>query len=63
MMTLTPEQKLKLANLVRDNKEVLFGKYSPIITKVAKNKAWENIYQDMIAVGAAIKNASHLRKV
>ena len=37
-MTLTPEQKLKLANLVRDNKEVLFGKYSPIITKVAKNK-------------------------
>ena len=43
MMTLTLEQKLKLANLVRDNKEVLFGKYSPIITKVAKNKAWENI--------------------
>ena len=63
MSSLTVDQKLKLATLVKDNKDVLFGKYSPTITKVGKHKAWEEIYGEMIAVGAPIKDVSHLRKV
>ncbi len=63
MSVLTLEQKIKLAGLVRDNKEILFGKYSPTVTKNAKNKIWEQIFQEMVVAGAPIKDANHLRKV
>ena len=63
MSILTVDQKVKLASLVRDRKDVLFGKYSPTVTKMSKNKMWEDIFHQMIASGAPIKDVNHLRKV
>lgn len=63
MSSLSKDQKLKLACLVCDSKEVLFGKFSPTVTKAARNKKWDEIFQQMVAVGAPVKDAKHLRKV
>ena len=42
---LTREQKLILALRVNENKEVIFAKYGPGVTKKKKEEAWESIRQ------------------
>jgi hypothetical protein len=62
-MSLTKDQRVQFALLVREKKDILFGKYSPTVTKSAKNKAWEEICHQLRTVGATIKDVNHLRKV
>lgn len=62
---LTNDQKLLLASLVRDNKELLFGPSSAGITNLTKSAKWEEIYYQMLESGASgeIRNVAHVRKV
>ena len=62
-MALTLEHKEQIAELVRDRKELLFGEYSPTVTKTAKTKSWNEIFSIVVAHGAPISNVQHLRKV
>lgn len=62
-MPLTPEQKQLLAELVREKKAILFGKFSPEVTKVVKRKNWDAIYNQLIAHGAIIPDVNQLRRV
>ncbi len=45
---LTKEQKLILALRVNENKDVVFAKYGPGITKKLKENIWESIRQVLI---------------
>ena len=54
---LSKEQKLLLAQLVRDNKAVVFEPFSSKVTKKAKQvkqEAWETIRTQLNGVGANI---------
>ena len=62
-MALTLEHKEQIAELVRDRKDILFGTYSPTVTKTAKTKSWNEIFNIVVAHGAPIPNVQHLRKV
>jgi hypothetical protein len=62
-MSLTKEHKLQLAALIKEKKDILFGKFSPTITKLSKHKEWENIFNLLLANGAPVNNVHHLRKV
>lgn len=44
-------QRLIIAQLAREQKEVLFGAFSNTITKKSKEKAWEDIRRKAIAAG------------
>ena len=60
-MGFTPEQFVALAESIRERKEVLFGPLSPWLTNKAKRLAWEEIVQEMTAIGCVIKNYTYLR--
>jgi hypothetical protein len=62
-MSLSEEQKLRMVTLIKEKKEILFGKYTPKLTKQVKHKEWEAIYDQLIAIGAPLKDVHHLRKV
>ncbi len=62
-MAWTTGQKLEFVQLLRDNKEVLFGEFSPSVTKESKNRKWEEIADQMRAHGAVFKDIRNLRKV
>lgn len=48
---LTKEQKFLLANLVRENKDVLLKKFgSPGVTKKKKEEIWEYIRHELIGI-------------
>ena len=57
------EVKIYFVTLLRDNKELLFGDYSPIVTKVARNTKWQEIADLLTARGAVFKDVRSLRKV
>ena len=58
---LTKGQKMQLAELLLHKKEILFGKYSPSVTKELKNSAWDNILMELRSGGAIVKDAAYLR--
>ena len=53
--------KLKLLQLVLERKRILFGKFSPTVTKSLKIKAWNEIAVIMKEDGATFKDALDLR--
>ena len=60
-MGLTKDQKLVLAKEVLIRKKVLFGKFSPTITRKLRNAAWEDIRQKLLDMGATVENTEVLR--
>ena len=58
---LTKGQKMQLAELLLHKKEILFGKYSPSVTKELKNSAWDNILMELRSGGAIVKDVAYLR--
>lgn len=57
-----PEWKLKMVDMIRDKKDILFGQYSPFVTKVLKHKTWEEILTAVNAIGANLTDVGHLRR-
>ena len=59
---LTKEQKLILALRVNENKDVVFAKYGPGITKKLKENIWESIRQVLVytKVSYSCKNVIHI---
>ena len=58
---LSKQQKLLLAQLVRDHKIILLAPFSSKVTKKAKQEAWETIRTQLNGVGANIDSAKTLR--
>ena len=52
---------MQLAELILHKKEILFGKYSPSVTKELKNSAWDNILMELRSGGAIVKDVAYLR--
>jgi hypothetical protein len=59
---LSQDQKLILAQHVLAKKDILFAKHSPTVTNKIKDKHWLEIYEDLVAHGAQVKNPEYLRK-
>ena len=62
-MAWTTGQKFEFVLLLRENKDILFGEFSPSLTKEVKNRKWEEIANQMRAHGAVFKDIRNLRKV
>jgi hypothetical protein len=65
-MVLTEDQKIDFAIMVRDNKELLFGKFDRHgveISGYTKRLKWEEIVHELQSNGAVIKSVHHLRSV
>ena len=60
---LSKQQKLLLAQLVRDHKIIFLAQFSSKVTKKAKQEAWETIRTQLNGVGANIDSAKTLRDV
>ena len=60
---LTKPQKLIFLNLIKDDKEVLLGKLSPTMDKEAKNRAWQEVYDEMVSHGVTAESFHYLRDV
>ena len=57
---LSNQQKLLLAQLVRDHKMIVLAPFSSKVTKKAKQEAWETIGTQLNGVGANIDSAKTL---
>lgn len=62
-MALSGDQKLIFAEMVLDKKDILFGKYSPKLTKAVKSRCWEDIFDLLVSHGVNVSSVHHLRKV
>ena len=51
---LSKEQKLALAQMVFNNKDVIMGEYGPNLTKVEKQQKWMEILIKLNSMGADI---------
>ncbi len=60
-MSLSHENKLRFAQLVKENKSILFGRHSPTLTNHDKFAKWKSIYDELVSHGAVIKDVVHLR--
>ena len=60
---LSKQQKLLLAQLVRDHKMIVLVPFSLKVTKKAKQEAWEMIRTQLNGIGANIDSAKTLRDV
>ena len=58
---MSPEQKLILATFVRDNKAMLVGKFSPMITQKKRDAKWTEIFENLLELGAVIQDVETLR--
>ena len=65
MRTLNPTQEEHFAVKCAENRLLLFGAFdlSTNVTKLTRRKKWEEIAQELMAMGAPIKGAAHLRDV
>ena len=65
MRTLNPTQEEHLAVKCVENRTLLFGPFdlSTNVTKLNRRNKWEEIAQELLAMGAPIKGATHLRDV
>ena len=55
--------KVQVLTLIRDKKDVLFGKFSSRLTKKDKDKAWEEVGEEAKALGVIgqERDAAYLR--
>jgi hypothetical protein len=60
---MTEDHKIQLAALVRENKELLIGKFSPSVTQKARDQKWSQIYMHLTELGAVIHDVDTLRFV
>ena len=60
---LSKQQKLVLAQLVRDHKMIVLAPFSSTVTKKAKQEAWEKIRTQLNGVGVNIDSAKPPRDV
>ena len=51
---LTYDQKLLLANFVKEHKAVMIGRLSSTVTNVERNKCWQEVTDLLIANGAVV---------
>jgi len=58
---MTSEHRTELARLVRENKELLIGKFSPSVTQKARDQKWTEIYQHLTGLGAVVEDVNMLR--
>ena len=65
LRTLNPTQEEHFAVRCVENRALLFGAFdlSANITKLNRRNKWEEIAQELMAMGAPIKGAAHLRDV
>lgn len=47
------DKKIMILNIIKEKKELLFGKTSNILTKKDKVNEWQNIYFKCLALGLA----------
>ena len=60
---LSKQQKLLLAQLVKEHKLIVLAPFSSTVTKKVKQEAWEKIHRQLNGVGANIDSAKTLRDV
>jgi hypothetical protein len=58
---MTSEHRTELARLVRENKELLIGKFTPSVTQKARDQKWTEIYQHLTGLGAVVEDVNMLR--
>jgi hypothetical protein len=58
---LTNELKIRFANLVKENKDILFGRVTPTLRNIDKYTKWKAIYDELVSHGAVIKDPAYLR--
>ena len=58
---MTSEHRTELARLVRDNKEILIGKFTPSVTQKARDQKWTEIYTHLTGLGAVVEDVNMLR--
>lgn len=65
MPTLNPTQLEHFVVRCVENRVLLFGAFdlSTNVTKLNRKSKWEEIAQELLAMGAPIKGAAHLRDV
>lgn len=51
---LSKSQKLLLAQLVRENRTIVYTPFSLTVTKKAKQKAWQSILSQINGIGASV---------
>lgn len=59
------QSKLRILELIRDNRRTLFGAFSADLTKIDKSEAWEEILDEATKLGliAANKDINYIRDV
>jgi hypothetical protein len=62
-MVWSDENKKYFIIQLRDNKNLLFGDWSPTVTKASRRSKWEEISELMKARGAVFTTVENLRKV
>jgi hypothetical protein len=60
---ISKELKLTLAELVRENKKVLFSTFGPTVTKRLKDQTWNEIREHLCSLGSVIPDVKTLRDV
>lgn len=57
--------KMRILNLIRDKKDTLFGAFSPKLTKIDKQDAWEEILEEGKRLGLipSAKDINYIRDV
>lgn len=45
------KSKIRVLEMIRNQRETLFGAFSPQLTKVDKNEAWDNIAEEAAKLG------------
>ena len=58
---MTSEHRTELARLVRDNKEILIGKFTPSVTQKSRDQKWTDIYTHLTGLGAVVEDVNMLR--
>jgi len=61
-MVWSEENKEHFVLMLRDKQDLLFGDWSPSVTKAARAKKWNEIALEMKAWGAVFKDIRSLRK-
>lgn len=55
------DEKITILNLIRDNKDVLFGKFTNVLTHEVKVEKWKDIAEKVKASGIYSKDWKYLR--
>lgn len=50
------QSKVKVLQMIRDRKDILFGQFSPKVTKIDKTEAWDTITEEAKSLGVIPSN-------